>query len=151
MLTEGSTAPAFSLEDDQGNIIDLSNFAGKKVVLYFYPKDSTPGCTKEACGFRDVYDAILEKGAVILGVSPDSAASHRKFRERENLPFYLLVDGGHETALAYGVWGEKTLYGRKYFGILRTTFIIDGSGRIERIFPKVKPERHGAEILAALG
>jgi peroxiredoxin Q/BCP len=150
MLKEGDKAPAFSLKDDKGATFKLSAFKGKTVVLYFYPKDNTPGCTKEACAFRDVYDAILEKGAVVLGLSPDSAASHKKFRERQALPFYLLVDDEHKTAEAYGVWGEKTLYGKKYFGVLRTTFIIDGNGHIARIFAKVKPENHGQEILAAL-
>jgi peroxiredoxin Q/BCP len=150
MITEGKKAPAFSLKDDKGNIIKLPDFKGKKVVLYFYPKDNTPGCTKEACSFRDAYDAILAKGAVVLGVSPDSGTSHWRFRERQGLPFYLLCDEDHKTAEAYGVWGEKTLYGRKYFGIFRTTFIIDGNGVVEKVFPKVKPENHGAEIVAAL-
>jgi peroxiredoxin Q/BCP len=150
MLQEGGKAPSFSLKDDRENEVKLSNFKGKKVVLYFYPKDNTSGCTKEACSFRDVYDDILAKGAVVIGISPDSAASHGKFREKHGLPFYLLVDEGHKTAEAYGVWAEKSLYGRKYFGILRTTFLINEKGVIARIFPKVKPEGHGKEILELL-
>jgi peroxiredoxin Q/BCP len=151
MLKEGDKAPAFSLKDHEGKTVSLSEFKGKPTVVYFYPKDNTPGCTKEACGFRDVYDQILEKGAVVIGISPDSETSHQKFRERQGLPFYLLADPDHKTAEAYGVWGEKTLYGRKYFGILRTSFIVDKEGRIAKIFPKVKPENHGQEVLAALG
>jgi peroxiredoxin Q/BCP len=151
MVKEGDKAPAFSLKDHEGKTITLSEFKGKTVVVYFYPKDNTSGCTKEACSFRDVYDQILAQGAVVMGISPDSEASHQKFRERQGLPFYLLADPEHKTAEAYGVWGEKSLYGRKYFGILRTTFIINAEGRIIKIFPKVKPENHGQEVLAALG
>jgi peroxiredoxin Q/BCP len=150
MLKEGDKAPAFSLKDHEGKTVRLQEFKGRTVVVYFYPKDNTPGCTKEACGFRDVYDQILAKGAAVIGISPDSETSHRKFRERQGLPFYLLADLEHKTAEAYSAWGEKTLYGRKYFGILRTTFIVDKEGRIAKIFPKVKPENHGQEVLAAL-
>ncbi|MDR0720921.1 MAG: thioredoxin-dependent thiol peroxidase [Treponema sp.] len=150
MVQNGSKAPAFSLKDDQGNTVNLSDFKGKKVVLYFYPRDNTPGCTKEACSFRDVYDEILAKGAVIIGVSTDSAGSHRKFRERYDLPFYLLADEDHKTAWDYGVWAEKKLYGKTYFGIVRSTFIIDETGLVVKTFPKVKPENHGKEILELL-
>jgi peroxiredoxin Q/BCP len=150
MVKEGDKAPAFSLKNHEGKTVTLSEFKGKTVVIYFYPKDNTSGCTKEACSFRDVYDQILAKGAVVIGVSPDSETSHQKFRERQGLPFYLLADTEHKTAEAYGVWGEKSLYGRKYFGILRTTFIINAEGQIIKIFPKVKPENHGQEVLAAL-
>jgi peroxiredoxin Q/BCP len=150
MVQDGGRAPAFSLKDDQGRTVKLSGFKGKKVVLYFYPRDNTPGCTKEACSFRDVYDEILAKGAVIAGISTDSAESHRKFRERHDLPFYLLADEDHKTAEAYGVWAEKKLYGKTYFGIVRSTFIIDEKGVVLKAFPKVKPENHGREILELL-
>lgn len=150
MVQEGGRAPAFSLKDDQGKTVKISGFVGKKVVLYFYPRDNTPGCIKEACAFRDVYDEILAKGAVVIGVSADSGESHWKFRERYGLPFYLLADADHKTAEAYGVWAEKKLYGKTYFGIVRSTFIIDEKGIIIKIFPKVKPENHGREILELL-
>jgi peroxiredoxin Q/BCP len=150
MPREGRTAPAFSLEDDTGNIVKLSDFKGKKVVLYFYPRDNTPGRAKEARGFRDVYDRILARGAVVIGVSADSAESHRRFRERHGLPFYLLADQDHKAALAYGAWAEKKLYGKTFFGMVRSTFIIDEKGKIIKIFPKVKPENHGNEILRLL-
>jgi peroxiredoxin Q/BCP len=150
MIQEGRKAPAFSLKDDNGNTVKLSAFKGKKVVLYFYPRDNTPGCTKEACGFRDVYDSILAKGAVVIGVSSDSAESHRKFRERHGLPFYLLADQEHRAAEAYGAWAEKKLYGKTFFGIVRSTFLIDEKGKIIKVFPKVKPENHGREILELL-
>ena len=150
MLEEGKKAPLFSLKDDDGKAVKLADFKGKKVVLYFYPRDNTPGCTKEACGFRDVYDDILAKGAVVVGVSADSAASHKKFREKYGLPFYLLVDEDHRTAEAYDVWAEKNMCGKKSFGIVRTTFIIDEKGIIKKVFPKVKPEKHAQEILELL-
>jgi peroxiredoxin Q/BCP len=150
MVQNGNKAPAFSLKDDQGNTVKLSDFKGKKVVLYFYPRDNTPGCTKEACSFRDVYDEVLAKGAVIIGVSTDPAGSHRKFRERYGLPFYLLADEDHKTAEDYGVWAEKKLYGNTYFGIVRSTFIINETGLVVKTFPKVKPENHGKEILELL-
>jgi peroxiredoxin Q/BCP len=150
MIQEGGRAPAFSLKDDQGKTVKLSDFKGKKVVLYFYPRDNTPGCTKEACAFRDVYDEILAKGAVVIGVSADSADSHWKFRDQYSLPFYLLVDADHRIAETYGVWAEKKLYGKTYFGIVRSTFIIDERGVVVKIFPKVKPENHGREILELL-
>lgn len=150
MLKQGAIAPDFLLKDSYGKDISLSEFKGKKVVVYFYPKDNTPGCSKEACSFRDVYDLLLAGGAVVLGISADSEASHVKFRERYGLPFYLLSDEGHKIAEAYGAWGEKKLYGKTYMGIIRSTFIIDEQGKIIKVFPKVKPEKHGEEVLNAI-
>jgi len=150
MLEEGKKAPIFSLKDDDGKTVKLADFKGKKIVLYFYPRDNTPGCTKEACGFRDVYDDILGKGAVVIGISADSVSSHKKFREKYGLPFYLLVDEDHRVSDVYNVWAEKNMCGRKSFGIARTTFIIDEKGIIKKIFTKVKPESHAREILELL-
>lgn len=150
MLTPGTKAPSFSLSSDSGETITLSGLAGKKVVLYFYPKDDTPGCTVEACEFRDTWAAVKKAGAVVLGVSPDGAASHAKFKQKFKLPFPLLADEGHAVAERYGVWGEKSMYGRKYFGIMRTTFVIDEKGRILKVFEKVKPKGHAAEVLEAV-
>jgi peroxiredoxin Q/BCP len=146
----GDLAPAFTTIATDGSTIRLGDFAGKWVVLYFYPKDDTPGCTKEACGFRDVYAQLQKKGAVVLGVSADSAKSHAKFTEKFKLPFPLLADETREIVQAYGVWGEKTFMGRKYFGIHRVTFLIGPDGRVKAVWPKVKPEEHAAEVLAAL-
>ena len=128
----------------------LKAHAGKTVVLYFYPKDDTPGCTVEACELRDAHKKITGKNAVVLGVSPDSAKSHAKFTEKFGLPFELVPDEDHKIALAYGVWQEKSMYGRKYMGIVRTTFIIDPAGKIKHVFEKVKPKGHAAEVLATL-
>jgi thioredoxin-dependent peroxiredoxin len=150
MLDAGSKAPAFTLPTDDGSSVSLTDFAGRKVVLYFYPKDDTSGCTTQACEFRDSWRAVQKAGAVVLGVSPDGVASHQKFRDKYDLPFPLLADEDHAVAERYGVWGEKSMYGRKYFGILRTTFIIDEKGRIARVFEKVTPKGHAAEVLAAL-
>jgi peroxiredoxin Q/BCP len=150
MLKEGAKAPAFSLPSDDGGTVALKDLKGKKVVLYFYPKDDTSGCTTEACEFRDSWAAVKRKGAVVLGVSPDGVKSHGKFKEKYDLPFPLLADEDHAVAEAYGVWGEKSMYGRKYFGILRTTFVIDEAGRVAKVFEKVKPKGHAAEVLAAL-
>jgi thioredoxin-dependent peroxiredoxin len=150
MLKEGAKAPAFSLPSDDGGTVALKDLKGKKVVLYFYPKDDTSGCTTEACEFRDSWAAVKRKGAVVLGVSPDGVKSHGKFKEKYDLPFPLLADEDHAVAEAYGVWGEKSMYGRKYFGILRTTFVIDEAGRVVKVFEKVKPKGHAAEVLAAL-
>mgnify|MGYP003410365507 FL=1 len=150
MLKEGAKAPAFSLPSDDGGTVALKDLKGKKVVLYFYPKDDTPGCTAEACEFRDSWAAVKRKGAVVLGVSPDGVKSHGKFKQKYDLPFPLLADEDHAVAEAYGAWGEKSMYGRKYFGILRTTFIIDEAGRVAKVFEKVKPKGHAAEVLAAL-
>jgi thioredoxin-dependent peroxiredoxin len=150
MLNEGMKAPDFELADDSGQKTKLSSFLGKKVVLYFYPKDETPGCTVEACAFRDAYDDFLAKGAVVLGVSPDSSDSHGKFKRRHALPFLLLADPEKAVLTAYGVWGEKSMMGRKYMGVLRTTYLIGEDGSIVKVFPKVKPEGHAGEILALL-
>jgi len=150
MLEEGAKAPAFSLPSDEGGTVTLEALKGKKVVLYFYPKDDTTGCTTQACEFRDTWESVKRKGAVILGVSPDGVKSHGKFKAKYALPFPLLADEDHAVAEAYGVWGEKSMYGRKYFGILRTTFIIDEKGRVAKVFEKVKPKGHAAEVLAEL-
>ena len=144
------SAPDFVLDADDGSAISLSSFSGKTIVLYFYPKDDTPGCTKEACGFRDAWDQFLEKGAVVLGVSPDKTQSHAKFRTKYDLPFKLLADPEARVLKAYGAWGEKSMYGKSYEGVLRSTFVIDKDGTIVRVFPKVKPEGHAQEILALL-
>jgi len=149
-LAEGARAPAFTLPSDSGSPVSLKSFKGSPVVLYFYPKDDTSGCTTEACGFRDSWRAVQAAGAVVLGVSPDGPASHQKFRKKYELPFPLLADEDHAVAEAYGAWGEKSMYGRKYFGVLRTTYIIDPAGKIARVFAKVKPRGHAAEVLAAL-
>jgi len=150
MLETGKKAIAFKLNNHEGKPIGPGDFQGKKVVLYFYPKDNTSGCTIEAEGFRDVYDEILEKGAVVLGVSPDAQKSHENFRSKYNLPFHLLSDEDHSVAEAYGAWGEKKMYGKSYMGIIRSTFIIDESGKISHVFPKVSPNEHAKEILKAL-
>lgn len=146
----GTKAPAFSLPADDGSTVALNDLKGRRVVLYFYPKDDTTGCTVEACEFRDTWAAVRRAGAVVLGVSPDDPAAHRKFKTKYRLPFRLLADTEHAVAGAYGVWGEKSMYGRKYFGIHRTTFIIDASGRIAHVFEKVRPRGHAAEVLEAL-
>jgi thioredoxin-dependent peroxiredoxin len=147
---EHDAAPEFSLASDNGSTIALKDLKGKKVVLYFYPKDDTPGCTKEACNFRDGIAELKALGAVVLGVSPDDVQSHEKFRNKFSLPFELLADVGHHVAEKYGVWQEKSMYGKKYMGIERTTFIIDSAGKIARIFPKVKVDSHHEEVLSAL-
>lgn len=150
MLNIGIQAPNFTLNDQNDNPVSLSDFLGKKVVLYFYPKDNTPGCTRQACAFAGAYDAFGDKNVVIIGVSKDSTASHAKFAEKYNLPFILLSDPDLEAIKAYGVWQEKKLYGKVSFGVVRTTFVIDELGRIERVMPKVKPDTNAAEILKAL-
>ncbi len=150
MLNEGDLAPDFTLTADDGSSVRLSDLKGRKVVLYFYPKDDTPGCTKQACGLRDDYSAFGERDAVVLGVSPDSVQSHVKFRDKYELPFRLLADTDHAVAEAYGVWKEKTLYGRKYWGNQRDTFVIGEDGRIARIFRRVKPEQHVEQVLEVL-
>src|SRR5947209_14672024 len=150
MLTEGDRAPDFTLPADDGRKVSLKDFRGKKVVLYFYPKDDTPGCTKEACSFRDNLGRVTSKGAVVLGVSRDDAASHGKFRDKYHLNFPLLSDDEGKVTEAYGVWKKKNLYGREHFGIERTTFLIDEDGKIARIWPKVHVEGHTDEVLAAL-
>ncbi|GIW12997.1 MAG: peroxiredoxin [Tepidiforma sp.] len=150
MLEPGTPAPPFSLPDQDGKTVSLGDFRGKWVVLYFYPKDDTPGCTKEACSFRDNYAELQAKGAVVLGVSGDGSASHRKFADKYSLPFPLLADTDHEAAKAYGAWGLKRMYGKEYEGLIRSTVVIDPEGRVAKTWPKVKPEGHGAEVLAWL-
>jgi len=150
MLKEGDKAPDFRAKDDEGNDVSLKDFRGKKVVLYFYPKDNTSGCTREACDFRDNMGRIKRNDAVVLGVSPDSEKSHEKFKSKFDLSFPLLVDEDKKLVNAYGVWQEKSMYGRKFMGVVRTTFIIDENGKIARIFPKVKVAGHVDEVLAAL-
>lgn len=150
-LQIGDMAPDFTAVTDSGETVSLHDFRGRRVILYFYPKDDTPGCTTQACGFRDNYPVIEEKNAVVLGVSPDSAQSHRKFKTKHNLPFILLVDEDHAIAEAYGVWVEKSMYGKKYMGIERSHFVIDENGRIIDAQIKVKPEDSVARALAALG
>ena len=149
MLKVGSSAPAFKTTDADGNPVSLKDFRGQKVVLYFYPKDDTPGCTKEACSFRDAFSQFKKKGIAVLGVSPDSEASHQKFVTKYKLPFTLLADTDKAIAEAYGVWGEKKFMGRTYMGVHRTTFLIDEKGKIKKIFEKVKPEDHASEVLKA--
>jgi thioredoxin-dependent peroxiredoxin len=146
----GDKAPAFSLEDQSGETVKLSDFKGKTVVLYFYPKDDTPGCTREACAFRDEHSALKKAGAVVLGVSPDSGPSHAKFAGKYKLPFPLLADTDHAVSEKYGAWGEKTLYGRKFMGITRSTFLIDPSGKVSRVWPKVKVDGHVDQVLEAI-
>ena len=150
MLQAGSKAPDFTLADQNGNTISLSDFRGKKVVLYFYPKDSTPGCTRQACAFAGAYDAFKDKNVVVIGVSKDSVASHRKFVEKHNLPFILLADPELVVIQAYDVWQEKKLYGKVSMGVVRSTYIIDEAGVIEKAMPKVKPDTNAADILAYL-
>jgi peroxiredoxin Q/BCP len=144
-------APDFTATTDAGTTVKLSDFRGKRVVLYFYPKDDTPGCTTQACGFRDNYLAIEEKNAIVLGVSPDGAKSHQKFKTKFNLPFTLIADEDHSIAEAYGVWGEKSMYGKKYMGIERSHFVIDEHGKVVDAQVKVKPEDSVEKALAILG
>jgi peroxiredoxin Q/BCP len=150
LLAVGAKAPAFSLKSTDGKTVKLSDFKGKKVVLYFYPKDLTPGCTVEACGFRDDYAPLKQRGVEVLGVSGDDQASHQKFTEKYSLPFPLLSDPTHEMMEKYGAWGEKSLYGRKFMGVLRITYIIDEEGRIARAFGKVKTDTHSKDVIAAI-
>jgi len=150
MLEEGKKAPSFALKDQTGELISLDSLKGKNVVLYFYPKDDTSGCTKEACNFRDELPKFSKLDAVILGVSPDSVESHRKFAEKYKLPFSLLSDEKQEVVEKYGVWQEKSMYGKKYMGVVRTTFIINDKGIIKKIFPKVKVDEHNTEVMEAL-
>ena len=150
MLEAGVKAPAFTLPDQDGNPVSLSDFLGKKVILYFYPKDNTPGCTRQACAFAGSYDAFRDLDAVVIGVSKDSTASHRKFAEKYELPFRLLSDPERTAIQGFGVWQEKKLYGKVSMGVVRTTFIIDENGVIEKVMPKVKPDTNAADILAYL-
>jgi peroxiredoxin Q/BCP len=147
----GVAAPVFSLPDENGQTHNLKDYFGNTVLLYFYPKDDTPGCTTEACNFRDDYSAYQEAGVVILGVSPDSPEKHTKFKAKYDLPFTLLADQDHQVCDLYGVWGPKKFMGREYEGVHRTTFLIGPDGKVQRIFENVKPANHSAEILALLG
>jgi thioredoxin-dependent peroxiredoxin len=149
-LKEGDKAPTFTAETSGGGRVSLSDFAGKHVVLYFYPKDDTPGCTKEACAFRDAYQQFVDRGAIVLGVSTDPVRAHDKFVEKYRLPFTLLADTDKRIVTAYGAWGEKSFLGKNYQGTYRVTFLIGPDGRIKKIWPKVKPEEHAAEVLAAI-
>jgi peroxiredoxin Q/BCP len=146
-LQVGDPAPPFEARDQDGQLVRLSDFAGKKVVLYFYPKDDTPGCTAQACNLRDNYEALMARGYVVLGVSVDDEASHRKFREKYALPFPLLADTDHRIVEAYGVWREKSMYGRQFMGVVRTTFVLDEAGRIAEVIEKVDTKEHTAQIL----
>lgn len=143
-------APDFALATDDGSTVRLSSLRGRKVILYFYPKDDTPGCTRQACDVRDAFTEFEERGAVVLGVSPDTVESHRKFREKYGLPFRLLADTDHAVADTYGVWKEKRFMGKKYWGNERTTFVIDEDGRIAKVLPRVKPSEHADQVLDAL-
>ena len=149
-ISEGMPAPDFTVLDENGKQQRLSDYRGQPVILYFYPKDDTPGCTTEACNFRDDYSAYIEAGVTILGVSPDSPKSHLKFKQKFQLPFPLLADEDHAICEAYNVWGPKKFMGREYMGVLRTTFLIDSQGNIKKIFENVKPAEHSAELLAAI-
>jgi thioredoxin-dependent peroxiredoxin len=150
MIREGDQAPEFRLQADDGTTVSLADLRGRRVVLYFYPKDDTSGCTKEACEFRDALPRIEEAGAVVLGVSPDPVESHRKFKEKYDLNFPLLADEDHRVAEAYGVWKEKSMYGRKFWGVERSTFLIDGEGRVERAWRRVRPGGHAEEVTGLL-
>jgi peroxiredoxin Q/BCP len=150
VVTEGDPAPDFTLVSDAGERVSLSDFRGKPVVLYFYPKDDTPGCTTQACGIRDAYAEFERAGAVVLGVSPDDEAAHVKFKDKYDLPFALLADPKHEVAERYGVWGEKRYAGRTYLGVHRTTFLIAPDGTVAKVFHDVKPATHADDVLAAL-
>ena len=150
MLENGMKAPEFTLFDKDGNVVSLSDFLGKKVVLYFYPKDNTPGCSRQACAFAAAYEGFKSQNVVVIGISKDSVASHLKFAQKYDLPFILLSDPELQAIEAYGVWQEKKLYGKVSMGVVRTTFIIDEKGNIEKVMPKVKPDTNAAEILSYL-
>lgn len=150
MLEVGTKAPGFTLPDKDGNPVSLSDFLGKKVVLYFYPKDNTPGCTRQACAFAAAYGEFEKKNAVVIGISRDGVSSHSKFAEKYNLPFVLLSDPDLQAIQAYGVWQEKKLYGKTSMGVVRTTFLIDEQGKIIKVMPKVKPDTNAAEVLMLL-
>jgi len=150
LVEEGSPAPNFTLKSDSGEEVSLQTFRGQPVVLYFYPKDDTPGCTTQACGFRDSYADFQKRGTVILGVSPDDEASHVKFKQKYSLPFTLLADPEHKVSEQYGVWGEKKYAGKTYWGVQRSTFVIDADGNIAKVMHNVKPDGHPEQVLAAL-
>jgi len=151
VVEEGAPAPDFELRSDEGETVTLSALRGKPVVLYFYPRDDTPGCTTEACEFRDAYDRFRDQGVEILGVSPDTEASHRKFKSKYELPFTLLADPNHQAAEAYGVWKEKKNYGRTYEGVERSTFVIDAEGKVAKAMRGIRPAGHAAQVLETLG
>ncbi len=151
MPAVGEAAPDFTLPDQDGNPVTLSSFRGRKVALYFYPKDDTPGCTTQACDLRDSEQALQARGVVVLGVSPDSVKSHRKFADKYGLPFSLLADENHEVAEKYGVWGQKSFLGKKFMGVERTTFLIGEDGRIQDVMRKVKAKTHAQDLLAKVG
>lgn len=150
MIEEGEPAPLFTLPSDTGEDVSLESLRGKPIVLYFYPKDDTPGCTTQACGIRDAWAEFESRGAVVLGVSPDGPKKHAKFREKYGLPFTLLADEDHAVAELYGVWVEKSMYGKTYMGIERSTFVIDADGNVSTIMRRVKPDTHAVDVLAAL-
>jgi thioredoxin-dependent peroxiredoxin len=150
MVEEGKPAPDFELQSDSGETVKLSDLRGKQVVLYFYPKDDTPGCTKQACGIRDVYGEFEREGAVVLGVSPDDERSHVKFKQKFDLPFTLLADVDHAVTDEYGVWGQKSFAGKKYMGVSRSTFVIAENGSVKRVMHDVKPATHADEVLEIL-
>lgn len=150
ILEAGNQAPDFELQDSQGDLRKLSDYAGQTIVVYFYPKDDTPGCTKEACSFRDSYHDFKVAGVEVIGISPDSVKSHSKFSEKHDLPFILLSDPEHKVCEAYGVWGLKKFMGREYYGVLRTTFVIGPDGKIKKVFKNVKPADHSHEVLEAV-
>jgi len=147
---DGAPAPEFTLKDQDGDAVSLASLKGRWAVVYFYPKDDTPGCTRDACNFRDNHAEIQATGAVVLGISGDSAAAHQKFAAKHALPFRLLVDEDHAVARSFGAWGAKNMYGKTYEGIIRSTFVIDPEGQIAKVWPKVKPDAHGAEVLGWL-
>jgi peroxiredoxin Q/BCP len=150
VVAEGKPAPDFELQTDAGETVRLSDLRGQAVVLYFYPKDDTPGCTKQACGIRDAWQEFSDRGAAVFGLSPDSTASHAKFREKHGLPFTLLADPDHSVAEQYGFWVEKSMGGRKYMGIERSTVVVGPDGTVVRVFRRVKPDEHAEQVLAAL-
>jgi thioredoxin-dependent peroxiredoxin len=150
VVEEGKPAPSFTLPSDSGETVSLDSLRGKPVVLYFYPKDDTPGCTTQACGFRDTWDEFEHRGAIVLGVSPDTPESHVRFKQKYGLPFTLLADEDHAVAEAYGVWVEKNYGGRRYMGVERSTFVIDPDGNVAKVLRRVKPDGHAEDVLAAL-
>ena len=150
MIEEGTVAPDFTLPSDSGESVTLSALRGRPVVLYFYPRDDTPGCTAQACGIRDAWGEFERAGAVVLGVSPDDEATHATFKQKYELPFPLLADTDHAVAEEYGVWGEKNMYGKTYWGVERSTFVIDADGTVTKVMRKVKPDTHADDVLAAL-